>query len=857
MYTSTRPRSAVGHPATSPSPLRHASTASSNSSDYSDHYAGSRASNASSSASNGYNSSYHTSYTTSHRRGKSESVANLYASAQRDDYSRPSQSYNAPPDRGRQTTPPRALPKLPPEPEPVAERRDSYFSHSRSGSVEQLRKSFAGTSLDGHSSPPPPPKMAPLSNSLGTISRSDSVRGSRQNSDRPRSVHFTTPALPRDSADLNSFQKSTTGHLRTLSKLANDDGGHLEEELGITSPDQEVVGLHGRRRLQRTMSKRGKPVGSGVGYAGRTWMDTQRQYLQAYEYLCHIGEAKEWIEDIIHKPIPPIVQLEEALRNGITLAEVVQALNPGRNFRIFRHERLQFRHSDNIAIFFNFLAQMELPELFRFELVDLYEKKNIPKVIYCIHALSWLLFRRGIVDFRIGNLVGQLQFEDHELEAMQKGLDRSGVSMPNFGAMSAAMGGEPEEPEETEEERLERERREEEERIERELQEQEAIVTELQAQIRGVLVRFKLGDTMQGLWDSEDWLVDLQSRIRGDFARQIADYKLEMRRFAVNLQSAARGFIIRSREQDKEAFFHENAHAVVIVQKLVRARKARSEVQHLKSRIQRQESGIRGIQAAIRGALKRWDVGDQYQATQEATPQVQLLQAAIRAAIVRKQVDREYSEIKEEEPHVEQLQAAVRGMLQRRIVDDIRDALSKEEPQVQTLQAHARAMLQRRRVDLLRSKLQAALPSVIAAQSAVRGYLHRQATFEFLCELNDHAESIIALQSQARAMLLRNDVETLISSLTDEEAAIVELQTWMRGAAIRRKFAEKQRFYKANMEKVIKLQSFVRGKQQGEAYKILTSGKNPPVGTLKNFVHLLNDSDFDFDEEIGKLWLEP
>lgn len=27
-------------------------------------------------------------------------------------------------------------------------------------------------------------------------------------------------------------------------------------------------------------------------------------------------------------------------------------------------------------------------------------------------------------------------------------------------------------------------------------------------------------------------------------------------------------------------------------------------------------------------------------------------------------------------------------------------------------------------------------------------------------------------------------------------------------------------------------------------------GKNPPVGTVKNFVHLLNDSDFDFDEEI-------
>ena len=29
---------------------------------------------------------------------------------------------------------------------------------------------------------------------------------------------------------------------------------------------------------------------------------------------------------------------------------------------------------------------------------------------------------------------------------------------------------------------------------------------------------------------------------------------------------------------------------------------------------------------------------------------------------------------------------------------------------------------------------------------------------------------------------------------------------------------------------------------------VLVSGKNPPVGTVKNFVHLLNDSNLDFDE---------
>ena len=273
-------------------------------------------------------------------------------------------------------------------------------------------------------------------------------------------------------------------------------------------------------------------------------MDQQRQFLQAYEYLCHIGEAKEWIEDIISKDIPPVVQLEEALRDGVTLAEVVQAIQ-GRPLKIFSHPKLQYRHSNNYAHFFQFLDQVELPDLFRFELIDLYEKKNVPKVIYCIHALSWLLFRKGMVDFRIGNLVGKLQFEDHELEAMQKGLDKAGVAMPNFSGMQANFQVEPEpEPEESEEER-----------IDRELAESEAIILDLQAQIRGAMLRIRLGNMMQHLWDHEHLIVDLQSRIRGDWARQIAYYRLDMRRFSINLQSAARGYMIRSRLRGKEEFW--------------------------------------------------------------------------------------------------------------------------------------------------------------------------------------------------------------------------------------------------------------------------------------------------------------
>lgn len=48
-------------------------------------------------------------------------------------------------------------------------------------------------------------------------------------------------------------------------------------------------------------------------------------------------------------------------------------------------------------------------QIFRFETVDLYDGKNIPKVIYCIHALSHLLARRGLTG-EMNDLVGQIDF---------------------------------------------------------------------------------------------------------------------------------------------------------------------------------------------------------------------------------------------------------------------------------------------------------------------------------------------------------------------------------------------------------------------------------------------------------------
>ena len=70
--------------------------------------------------------------------------------------------------------------------------------------------------------------------------------------------------------------------------------------------------------------------------------------------------------------------------------------------------------------------------------------------------LSHLLARRGMAD-RIGNLLGQLEFSDDQLQKTQKGLKDAGVPMPNFSnvgrELAKEINEEPEEEPETEDER--------------------------------------------------------------------------------------------------------------------------------------------------------------------------------------------------------------------------------------------------------------------------------------------------------------------------------------------------------------------------------------------------------------------
>ena len=59
--------------------------------------------------------------------------------------------------------------------------------------------------------------------------------------------------------------------------------------------------------------------------AQTNWMDRQRHALAAYEYLCHVGEAQQWIEGCLDEELDfGVTELEEGLRDGVVLAKLAR-----------------------------------------------------------------------------------------------------------------------------------------------------------------------------------------------------------------------------------------------------------------------------------------------------------------------------------------------------------------------------------------------------------------------------------------------------------------------------------------------------------------------------------------------------
>ena len=111
----------------------------------------------------------------------------------------------------------------------------------------------------------------------------------------------------------------------------------------VANDPHDVVGIPGRMRLSRDVAPSApeSPLPSARLTRG-LWADVQRHLLQAYEYLCHVGEAQQWIEGCLNEELGfGITEMEERMRNGVVLARLVRVFHPSAVRRIYE-VRLSF-----------------------------------------------------------------------------------------------------------------------------------------------------------------------------------------------------------------------------------------------------------------------------------------------------------------------------------------------------------------------------------------------------------------------------------------------------------------------------------------------------------------------------------
>ena len=90
-----------------------------------------------------------------------------------------------------------------------------------------------------------------------------------------------------------------------------------------------VAGIKGRLRLSKlpasSTSASIAPAPLPSRRLNMNWMDRQRKELIAYEYLCHVGEAQQWIEGCLDEELGyGVVEMEESMTDGVALAKLAR-----------------------------------------------------------------------------------------------------------------------------------------------------------------------------------------------------------------------------------------------------------------------------------------------------------------------------------------------------------------------------------------------------------------------------------------------------------------------------------------------------------------------------------------------------
>lgn len=108
----------------------------------------------------------------------------------------------------------------------------------------------------------------------------------------------------------------------------------------------------------------------------------------------------------------------------------------------------------------------------------------------------------------------------------------------------------------------------------------------------------------------------------------------------------------------------------------------------------------------------------------------------------------------------------------------------------------------------------------------------------------------LCFQSQWRGYKQRKAYQIRLDYLRAHKDQVVKIQSMTRMYQARRRYRDRLQYFRDHINDVIKIQAFIRANKAREDYKTLINAENPPMAVVRKFVHLLDQSDQDFQEEL-------
>lgn len=538
---------------------------------------------------------------------------------------------------------------------------------------------------------------------------------------------------------------------------------------------------------------------------------------------------KSWLEDTLGDTITQTpAELVTGIRNGIPLAKLANAFLPPNSRRsVYTADlRLEFRHTENINQFFRLFRHLDVPDIFRFELTDLYDSKDIPKVWLCLHAVATIISTRDGSIRPPANLMGLLQFTAADLKLSSRALGNHGL--PNFSSVDSDRSGDHHSSYMATAMLM--------------LPGKSPIATPLpskkstmystlpattpltpgfQATQRTSAFQSAQNSTGSGLGIYNRLVLGFDSE-ENPFVSSAASSKPGLNFGAsvasaddvnvVKLQALARGALFRySMFVDKIMLRSYDAEMTTLFS-VIRGNVVRGKTVHRhRDEIRMFENEIVTIQSAARRLMsrRRWHVT----LGNEVESNVSALQHIARGHVLRKRVGQIRTELRNSQANVTQLQSLVRRAPVYRCVRQVAPVQKQLVPVVTELQAVCRRVLYNNSGRSAIFNSESVITSVVQLQSLARAALMRKRLRAQLRKLHEYRHSVFTLQCVSRGGLARTRIiNGVLFGLMDRDDMLSDLVAKARGDKIRREIAAtKARLSSVNELLIIDLQSRFRG----------------------------------------------